>query len=68
MTATDFALNQKKGVWPRHFAISKDGTQLFVVEQKQDKLQVYNISQEDGGLTLDKEMPSYNQPAVVVEI
>jgi len=57
-----------KGVWPRHFTISKDGKQLFVVEQKLNKLQIWNISSEDGSLSLHQEMPSENQPAVVVEI
>jgi len=57
-----------KKVWPRHFKISKDGNQLFVVEQKLNKLQVWNISSESGGLTLHQELPSDNQPAVVVEL
>ena len=57
-----------KKVWPRHFTISKDGNQLFVVEQKLNKLQVWNISPENGGLTLHQELPSDNQPAVVVEL
>ena len=56
-----------KGVWPRHFTISKDGKQIFVVEQKLNKLQIWNIDSEDGSLTLEKEAPSENSPAVVVE-
>ena len=56
-----------KGVWPRHFTISKDGNQLFVVEQKLNKLQIWKINSEDGSLTLDQEAPSENSPAVVVE-
>ena len=56
-----------KGVWPRHFTISKDGKHIFVVEQKLNKLQIWNINSEDGSLTLEKEAPSENSPAVVVE-
>ena len=56
-----------KGVWPRHFTISKDGNQLFVVEQKLNKLQIWKINSGDGSLTLDQEAPSQNSPAVVVE-
>merc|ERR1712110_1000721 len=52
-----------KGVWPRHFTISKDGKQIFVVEQKLNKLQIWNIDSEDGSLSLHQEMPSENQPA-----
>jgi len=49
------------------FTISKDGKQIFVVEQKLNKLQIWNIDSEDGSLTLEKEAPSENSPAVVVE-
>ena len=54
-------------MWPRHFTISKDGNQLFVVEQKLNKLQIWKIDSGDGSLTLDQEAPSQNSPAVVVE-
>ena len=54
-------------MWPRHFTISKDGTQLFVVEQKLNKLQIWKINSEDGSLTKEQEAPSNNSPAVVVE-
>ena len=58
---------KRKGVWPRHFTISKDGNQLFVVEQKLNKLQIWKIHSEDGSLTKEQEAPSENSPAVVVE-
>ena len=57
-----------ENVWPRHFCISKEGRHLYVVEQKMNKLQVWDISPADGTVTLSHQMTSDNQPAVVFEI
>ena len=54
-------------VWPRHFSFSADGRFIYLVEQKLNKLQIWNV--DHNGLVSSKaETVSENVPTFVTEV
>ena len=54
-------------VWPRHFSFSADGRFIYLVEQKLNKLQVWNVD-HNGMVSLKAETASDNVPTYVTEV